>query len=116
MNVLLIVNGAAYGSELPFNALRLAGTLAKRDGVDVRLFLMGDAVVSALQGQQVPDGYYHLDRMIASLLRRGGEVACCGTCLDARGLEEKQLVDGAWRSTMEQLADWTLDADRVVTF
>jgi len=116
MDVLIIVNGSAYGSELPFNALRLARTLAKRDGVDVRLFLMGDAVVSAIQGQQVPDGYYHLDRMLGGLLRRDGKVGCCGTCLDARGIEEKQLVDGAFRSTMEQLADWTLEADRVVTF
>lgn len=116
MNVLLIVNGPAYGSELPFNAMRLAGTLAKRDGVHVRVFLMGDAVTSAVSGQQLPDGYYHLDRMIRSLLRRDGEVGCCGTCLDARGLEEKQLVEGAFRSTMEQLADWTLEADRVVTF
>ncbi len=116
MNVLLIINGPAYGSELPFNAMRLAGTLTKRDNVDVRVFLMGDAVVSAIQGQQVPDGYYHLDRMMRGLLRRGGEVGCCGTCLDARGLEEKQLVEGAFRSTMEQLADWTLEADRVVTF
>lgn len=116
MNVLLIVNGPAYGSELPFNAMRLAGALVKREGVHVRVFLMGDAVTSAVSGQQLPDGYYHLDRMIRSLLRRGGEVGCCGTCLDARGLDEKQLVEGAFRSTMEQLADWTLDADRVVTF
>jgi uncharacterized protein involved in oxidation of intracellular sulfur len=116
VNVLVIANGPAYGSDLPFNALRLATTLAKRDGVHVRLFLMGDAVVSAIDGQQVPDGYYHLDRMITGLLRRDGEVGCCGTCLDARGLEEKQLVADAMGSSMEQLADWTLDADRTVTF
>lgn len=116
MNVLFIVNGPAYGSELPFNALRLASTLSKRDGVQVRVFLMGDAVVSAIDGQQLPDGYYHLDRMIRSLSRRGGEIGCCGTCLDARGLDEGQLVEGASRSTMEQLADWTLEADRIVTF
>jgi uncharacterized protein involved in oxidation of intracellular sulfur len=116
VNVLVIVNGSAYGSELPFNALRLATTLARRDGVQVRLFLMGDAVVSAIDGQQLPDGYYHLDRMIRGLSRRDGEVGCCGTCLDARGLDEGQLVEGASRSTMEQLADWTLDADRIITF
>jgi uncharacterized protein involved in oxidation of intracellular sulfur len=116
MNVLVIINGAAYGSELPFNGLRLAGTLAKRDGVHMRVFLMGDAVVSALAGQQVPDGYYHLDRMVSGVLRRGGEVACCGTCMDARAIEEKQFVEGAVRSSMEELADWTLEADRIVTF
>lgn len=116
MNVLIIVNGPAYGSELPFNALRLATTLVKRDGVHVRVFLMGDAVGTAVDGQQVPDGYYHLDRMVRSVLRRGGEVGCCGTCLDARAIGETQLVEGAARSTMEQLADWTIEADQVVTF
>ena len=116
MNVLVIINGPAYGSELPFNGLRLATTLAKRDGVQVRVFLMGDAVVSALAGQQVPDGYYHLDRMVGSVLRRDAAVGCCGTCLDARAIAEDQLVDGAHRSSMEELADWTLEADRVVTF
>lgn len=116
MNVLIIVNGPPYGSELPFNALRLATTLAKRDGVDVRMFLMGDAVGAAIDGQHLPDGYYHLDRMIRGLARRSGEVGCCGTCLDARALSEDQLVDGAFRSTMDQLADWTLEADRIVTF
>ena len=116
MNVLLIANGPAYGSELPFNALRLAGTLAKRDDVQVRLFLMGDAVVAAIDNQDLPDGYYHLDRMLRNLDRKGGEIGCCGTCLDARGIGNDQLVDGAHRSTMEELADWTLEADRIVSF
>lgn len=115
MKVLMIINGAAYGSELPFNGLRLAGTLAKRDGVEMRVFLMGDAVVSALKGQDLPEGYYHLDRMVRAVGRRG-QVACCGTCMNARGIDDEQLVDEAFRSTMEQLADWTLEADQIVTF
>ncbi len=116
MNVLMIVNGPPYGSELPFNALRLAVSLAKRDGVEVRLFLMGDAVGTAIDGQQLPDGYYHLDRMVSSVLRKGAEVGCCGTCLDARGIGDDRLVDGARRSTMDELTDWTLEAERVITF
>jgi sulfur relay (sulfurtransferase) complex TusBCD TusD component (DsrE family) len=58
--------GSAPRPELPFNGLRLARTLSKRDGVEVRVFLMGDAVVSALEGQDLPEGYYHLDRMVRS--------------------------------------------------
>ncbi|MFP4635420.1 MAG: DsrE/DsrF/TusD sulfur relay family protein [Nitriliruptoraceae bacterium] len=116
MQVLIIVNGPPYGSELPFNALRLAATLVKRDDVELRLFLMGDAVGAAVDGQQLPDGYYHLDRMIRSVSRKGGEVGCCGTCLDARAISEEQLVEGSHRSSMEELADWTLEAERVVTF
>jgi uncharacterized protein involved in oxidation of intracellular sulfur len=116
MNVLMIDNGPPYGSELPFNALRLAVSLAKRDEVQLRRFLMGDAVGAAIDGQQLPDGYYHLDRMVSSVVRKGAEFGCCGTCLDARGVSESQLVDGARRSTMEELADWTLDAERIITF
>ena len=115
VNVLVIVNDQPYGSERPYNALRLAGALSKREGVEVRVFLLGDAVACAVAGQQLPDGHYHLDRMLKPLLRRG-QVGLCGTCMDARGLREDQMVDGARRSTLEELTDWTLWADKTLVF
>jgi len=115
MNVLVVINDQPYGSERPYNALRLASAVAKRDDVEVRVFLLGDAVACAVAGQRLPDGHYHLDRMIKGVLHHA-EVACCGTCLDARGLTEDQLVDGARRSTLEELTDWTIWADKVMTF
>lgn len=39
---------------------------------------------------------------------------CRGTCLDARGLSEDQFVEGARRSTFEQLADASLWADKTL--
>jgi uncharacterized protein involved in oxidation of intracellular sulfur len=115
INVLVIVNDQPYGSERPYNALRLAGSLAKRDDVALRMFLLGDAVGCAVAGQQLPEGHYHLDRMLKPLVRRG-DVGCCGTCLDARGLSEEQLVDGARRSTLDELTDWALWADKTLVF
>ncbi|MEX2106204.1 MAG: DsrE family protein [Solirubrobacterales bacterium] len=115
MNVLVIVNDQPYGSERPYNALRLATALSKREEVELRVFLFGDAVMCAVAGQQLPEGHYHLDRMLKPLIRRG-EVACCGTCMDARGLEEAKLVEGARRSTLEELTDWALWAERTLTF
>ena len=115
MQILLIVNDQPYGSERPYNALRLAGALAKRNDVELRVFLFGDAVACAVAGQKLPDGHYHLDRMLKRLIRKG-DVACCGTCLDARGLGEELLVEGARRSSLEELADWTLWADRTLSF
>ena len=70
MKVLVIVNDQPYGSERPYNALRLASALAKRDEVELRVFLIGDAVACAIAGQQLPDGHYHLDRMLKGLLHR----------------------------------------------
>lgn len=116
MNVLMIVNDPAYGSERAFNALRLAGSLSKRDGVSVRVFLMGDAVTCALAGQKLPDGYYHLDRMLGSVVRHGGEVGCCGSCLDARGIQDGMLTESARRSSLAELTDWTLAADKTLVF
>ncbi|MFP5335906.1 MAG: DsrE/DsrF/TusD sulfur relay family protein [Actinomycetes bacterium] len=114
--ILLILNGPAYGADETFNAVRLAVALSRRDDVEVTVFLMGDAVTCAVAGQKTPDGYYTLDRMLKGLLRHGGRIACCGTCLDARGLTEDNLIDNAPRSTIEQLAAWTVEADKVLTF
>jgi len=116
VRTLFVVNDPPYGSERAYNALRLANGLAKRDGQEVRIFLLGDAVGCALAGQVVPNGYYHLDRMIATGLRHGAEVALCGTCMDARAIDDAELVDGARRSSLEELTDWTVWADRVITF
>lgn len=116
MKILVLVNDPPYGTERCYNALRLAGALAKREDTDVRVFLIGDAVGCALAGQVLPNGYYHLDRMLGSALRHGAQVGLCGTCMDARAIGEDAIVDGARRSSLEELADWTLWADRVVTF
>jgi uncharacterized protein involved in oxidation of intracellular sulfur len=116
MNVLLILNDPPYGTERAYNGLRLAGSLTHRDGVEVRVFLIGDAVGCAVGGQQLPNGYYHLDRMIEAAARHGAEIGCCGTCLDARGLADDLLVKGARRSSLEELTDWAVWADQTITF
>lgn len=116
MNTLLILNDPAYGTERSYNGLRLALALSRRDGAAVRVFLIGDAVGCAVAGQKVPGGYYQLDRMIESAARKGAEIGCCGTCMDARGIAEDSLAGGARRSTMEELAEWTTWAGKVITF
>lgn len=113
MNTLFILNDAPYGTERSYNALRLARALGRKEGETVRVFLMGDAVACARAGQKVPTGYYNAGDMVRMV---GGEVGLCGTCMDARGLGEDQVVEGARRSTLQQLADWTAAADKVLVF
>lgn len=112
---LFIVNDAPYGNERAYNALRLAGALAGKDGQQVRIFLMADAVACAKAGQKVPEGYYNVQLMLSKLLRHG-QVGLCGTCMDARGLAEAEIIEGARRSTLAELADWTVAADKVLVF
>lgn len=114
--VLLILNDPAYGTERSYNGLRLAGSLSRRDDTEVRVFLMGDAVTCAMANQKLPNGYYHLDRMIESAARHGADIACCGTCLDARGIAENMLAKGTRRSSLEEVTEWTLWADQIVAF
>jgi uncharacterized protein involved in oxidation of intracellular sulfur len=116
MRILIQLNDPPYGSERTWNGLRLAQSLVRREEVEVRVFLFGDSVGAAVAGQKVPDGYYHLDRMVAGVVRHGGQVGCCGTCLDARALTDVPLVEGAHRGTLDQATDWTLWADKILTF
>ncbi len=88
MKTLLILNDAPYGSERSYNGLRLAMSLTKREGTEVRVFLMGDAVACAVRGQKTADGYYNTERMVRAVVQRGGTVGCCGTCSDARALTD----------------------------
>lgn len=113
---LFILNDPPYGTERSYNGLRLAGALAKRDGEEVRVFLLGDAAACAKRGQQTPNGYYNLERMLKVAGRGGGEIGVCGTCMDARGITEGELADGTHRSTLEALTDWVQWADRTLVF
>ena len=115
-NTLFILNEAPYGSERSYNALRLAGALAKRDDEQIRVFLMGDAASCAKGGQKVPDGYYKIENMLRAVLNRDGEIAVCGTCMDARGLSADDLLSGTRRSSLAELTDWLQWADRDLVF
>lgn len=113
---LFILNDPPYGTERSYNGLRLAGALARQDGQRVRVFLMGDAAACAKAGQQTPNGYYNVERMLRAVTNRQGEIAVCGTCMDARGIASDELAEGAVRSTLDELAEWTVWAERVLVF
>ena len=114
MQTLFILNDPAYGTERNYNALRLAKALARKDA-KVTVFLMADAVTCGKRHQQVPQGFYNLELMLKSIAR-GGEVLLCGTCMDARGMGDDELLEGARRSTMEELAERTQAAEQVLVF
>jgi len=117
MKVLFIINAPPYGSERVYNALRLARGLVKKDpATQVTVFLMADAVLAAKAQQKTPDGYYNIERMLKRVLDGKGIVLLCGTCMDARGMNDAELIDGARRSTMDELATATVAADKVLVF
>ena len=117
MRALIILNDPPYGTERDYNALRLAHALLKKEPqTEITVFLMADAVVAAKSGQKTPDGYYNVERMLKRVLAANGKVLLCGACMDARGLDDAALMEGAHRSTMDELATATMEADKVLVF
>lgn len=118
MRYLFILNDPPYGTERSYNGLRLARELLKdpAKGNEVRVFLLGDAAACAKAGQKVPQGYYHIESFLKMIARAGGEIGVCGTCMDARGITDSELVDGALRGSMAKLSEWTQWADKVLVF
>lgn len=116
MNILIILNDPPYGTERSYNGVRLARNILKSEPeTELTVFLMGDAVACAKRGQKLPAGYYNMEVMLKSVLR-GGSLLLCGTCMDARGITDEEVVEGARRSTMDELASITLGADQILVF
>jgi len=116
MDIAIIINDAPYGTERTFHGLRLADALLKvEDELDLTVYLTNDAVTAAKSGQRTPDGYYNIERMLRPIIRRG-TVQACRTCLEARGIAEDELLEGVIVTTLGELAQVTLEADKVLVF
>ena len=116
MQYLIILNDPPYGTERSYNGLRLAASLAKSENTGVSVFLIGDAASCAVNGQTTPNGYYNIERMLKLLAAKGAPIGVCGSCMDARGIKAETLAEGAHRSSMNELTEWTQAADKVLVF
>jgi uncharacterized protein involved in oxidation of intracellular sulfur len=116
--ILIIINDAPYGTEKAYNALRMAMTLLKEHGndVEVKIFLLADAVFCGLPNQKTPNGYYNIERMLKIVINNGGEVKSCSGCAEARGIHELDFVEGVKLSNMKEFAKWTVECEKVLTF
>lgn len=117
MKMLFILNEAPYGNEKSFNALRIIMAMQKEypDTV-IHLYLMADSVFCALKNQVTPNGYYNIERMLESIINKGGIVKICTTCLQARGLFDADLIDEVDFGTLKHLSDWMATDDKVMVF
>ena len=116
MNYLFVLNDHPYESERNYNALRLATALASNENGSVRVFLIGEAVFSAVGGQAAPEGKHDIEWMLRRFAAGGRPVGVCRTCMEARGIEVPALIDCTHRSTLDELARWTEEADKVLVF
>lgn len=116
--VLFIISAPAYGSERMLSALRLATAIAAQEmeTIDLRLFMMSDAVTVGLPNQPVASAGGGLQQMLVELVAHGAQIRLCRTCAQARGIAELVLIPGVSVGTLPELAEWTLAADKVISF
>jgi len=116
--ITIILNTAPYGDEKVWNALRLAKSLSVgTDKMKVNIFLLGDAVTTAKKGQKPLEGYYNLEKMLKELVDQGVQLVACRTCINARGLSQEDLIEGARvGTTAGDLAQWVKESQKVLSF
>jgi len=116
MQILMIIQEGPYGSEKPFQALRMAHALLKmEDDLDLTVYLTADGVMCARKGQETPDGYYNVERMLKPVLRKG-TVMVCRRCSEARGLRDEDIIEGVRKVRLAEPATLVLEADKVLTY
>lgn len=94
--------------EKAWNAFRFAVT-AKKQGHEVKLFLMGEAV----ECEGLIHDKYNVDEQLKIFVNIGGEILACGTCLKSRQLE---VSESCPISTMIDCVELVVWAERVVNF
>ncbi len=94
--------------EKAWNAFRFAVT-AKKQGHEVKVFLMGEAV----ECEGLIHEKYNVDEQLKAFINVGGEILACGTCLKSRLLNETEACP---ISTMIDCVELVIWADKTVTF
>jgi len=106
MKIGIILETKEY--EKAWNAFRFAVT-AKKQGHEVKLFLMGEAV----ECEGLTHEKYNVDEQLKTFVSVGGEILTCGTCLKSRQLNETGFCPVATMIDCVNLVVW---ADKVVNF
>ena len=114
MKYLFIFNNSPYGNQRSYNGLRLAVALSRKAAI--RVFLFGDGVTCALAGLAPAHADYHPQAMLQVVAATNAEIAACGTCMEARGLDQESLIAAVRRGSIDQLVEWTEEADKVISF
>lgn len=115
--LLFIFNESPYGTEKTFNGLRLALNFQEEyaQKTEIKLFFFSDSVLSGLAGQNPKEGA-NIQQALEILTNQGAEAKLCTTCANTRGVANLPLVEGVQLGTLDDVAAWTLWADKVVNF
>jgi len=110
----VVISEAPYGREKAYTALRFAIS-SLVDGHEVNLFLVQDGVFVGLNGQGPKQFPNHFE-LLKSFIEEGGKLRICGVCIDARGVNKDDLIDGAEVVGMHEFVEWVAESEKVLMF
>lgn len=113
---LFIFNDSPHGSQRAYNGLRLAASLSRTAGSEMRVFLLGDGVICGVNGLAPAHADYNPQELLCQIASNGAEIGACGTCLEARGISRDLALPEVKRSTLDVLTQWTEEAEKVISF
>ena len=104
IGVIISTNNA----ETCWNALRYANfCLGQKD--EVKVFFMGKGV----EYQKVSTEKFNTIEQAEKLLKSGGKILACGTCIKSRNQENTEMCP---TSTMKDMYEIIKESDKVATF
>lgn len=95
-------------AETVWNAFRL-GVFALKEGDAVNVFLLA----SGVECESLDTERFSVTGQMNDLVKQGGVILACGTCLKIRNSEGTELCP---LSTMKDLYELVRDSDKIVTF
>ena len=110
----VVISESPYGREKPYTALRFALS-SLVDEHNVNLFLVQDGVFVGLK-EQAPKQYPNHFELLETFLEEGGKLRVCGVCINARGVSQEDLIDGAEVVGMHEFVDWVAESGNVLMF
>lgn len=94
--------------EKAWNAFRFA-TTSKKNGHEVKVFLMGEAV----ECDNLTHEKFDVAGQLNAFIEAGGEILACGTCLVSRNLGGSDVCPISTMIDCVNMVEW---ADKVISF
>ena len=118
-NILIDITHPPFGHEKTFAALYVASASLSK-GLEVVVVLRADGVYTALAGQENPMENIHLpptEQQIEDVIELDGRVIVNKECLDERGIDASELIEGIEIMDSDALHSIILDeGEAVITF
>lgn len=110
---ILLLSGSMMSME--GNVATKLAEAAFDKGYKVNLFLFGEAITAA-KTEQAPKRFPNLGGDLEKLIGRGLKISICGTCSEARGLGQADMIKGAKIGSLtNDFSAFLEESDRLVT-